>query len=822
MPPFGKDSAGDTDTLTMSAKRPIFQLSLGFAAILLLLTATAVTAIVRINLIQDEFKDLVETHNLKIEIINSMRSTIRDRMVAMNKMVLQEDPFDRDETAMAYDVLAVRFVGFRNKLETLPLDSEEKDSLEVLRKLTTVVTPLNNRVVEHLREGRTDEARKLLLAEALPAQEAVLAQADRILLHLKSDAAKREAETGKDTSRTRLLMIVLTFIALGLSLLITILVLTRAKRERAILMGEFDEMRKVVHSRQQRLETILDNAAEGIMTFDRNGLIRSFNRAAERLFGYTEAEIAGKDLSVLIPPTEAPDRRDGYLEHFMRSEIQRLLGHEGEVIGRQRNGTRFPLALKVSEIVIEDEPLYTALVADISERKALMEHLKKMAEQDGLTGLYNRTYFQQELERVVERARRARESFALLYIDLDNFKYVNDTLGHAAGDKLLIEVADILSHRARKGDLIVRLGGDEFTVLLYAVHPDQIGAIAESFRKALADYYFKHAGKRVDIGCSIGVANITPEVESASQVLSQADVACHLAKCGGRNRIHVFEAADESRVTGMSLDMGWSRRIREAIEHNRFALACQPIVSSQSGEVESFEVLIRMLDDDNGMILPGGFLPSAERFSLSADIDRWVIVNAIETLAAQRRITPNLRYALNLSGQTLTQPSVCDLIIDRLKATGLDPAALTFEVTETVAIADMAVAETFLCKLQEIGCRTALDDFGSGMSSFAYLRDLPVDLVKIDGRFVKNLAANPVDQAMVKAMNEIAHALGKQTVAEFVESEDSLILLKSFGVDYVQGYHLGRPNVILPCKAIVDHAEAGVMCLATGSAGAGG
>jgi diguanylate cyclase (GGDEF)-like protein/PAS domain S-box-containing protein len=797
----------------MSAQRPILQLSLGFGAIMLLLIAVAMTAVVRVNLLQDELTDLVETHNLKIEIVNAMRAVVRDRMLAMNKMALQEDPFARDETAMAYDALAIRFLGLRNQLELLPQDQEELEALKMLRALTTVVTPLNNQIVELLREGRIGAARNVLLTEALAAQEAVLMQVDYILLHLKSDAQEREAAARADNARTRFLMIGLVLLALGVSILIAILVLTRARRERVILLAEFEDMRKGVHSRQRRLETILDNAAEGIITFDRAGQIRSFNRAAERLFAYPEAEIVGKDLSFLIPPTDIPDRRDGYLEHFMRSEIQRLLGHEGEVIGRQRDGTRFPLALKVSEIVLEDEPLYTALVADISERKALMEHLKNMAEHDGLTGLYNRTYFQQELDRVVERACRARESSALLYIDLDNFKYVNDTLGHAAGDKLLVEVAGLLSHRARKGDLIVRLGGDEFTVLLYGVHADQVGAIAESFRQTLADYSFKHAGERVDIGCSIGVANIAPEVESASQVLSQADVACHLAKRGGRNRIHVFAAADESSVTGMSLDMGWSRRIREAIEHNRFVLACQPIVDARNGEIESFEILIRMLDDDNGMILPGGFLPSAERFGLSVDIDRWVIVNAIETLAEQRRTTPKLRYCLNLSGQTLTQPSVCDLILDRLKITGLDPAAITFEVTETVAIADMAVAETFLRRLQEIGCRTALDDFGSGMSSFAYLRDLPVDCVKIDGRFVKNIAANPIDQVMVKAMNEIAHALGKRTVAEFVENEDSLTLLKSFGVDYAQGYHLGRPDLILPCKAIVDHAGSGVACM---------
>lgn len=240
-------------------------------------------------------------------------------------------------------------------------------------------------------------------------------------------------------------------------------------REIGDLVAAFDEMRRQVHSRQQRLETILDHAAEGIITFDANGRIERFNKAAERLFGHAEDEIVGRDIGVLIVP---PERRRGYVEHFMRTEIQRLIGHEGELTGRHKDGSTFAMALKISRMQIDGQTLYTGLVADISERKAMVEHLKSMAEHDGLTGLYNRTYFQQELERVVERARRTGSaSCAILYLDLDNFKFVNDTLGHAAGDRLLIEVAGILHKRARKSDLIARFGGDEFTVLLYDTTP---------------------------------------------------------------------------------------------------------------------------------------------------------------------------------------------------------------------------------------------------------------------------------------------------------------------------------------------------------------
>lgn len=573
------------------------------------------------------------------------------------------------------------------------------------------------------------------------------------------------------------------------------------------LIEAFAHMRQQVNSRQLRLATILDNAAEGIITFGEDGSIEEFNQAAERLFGYSEAETVGRNIGLLLVPGDGTDPAE-YAHRFLHRDLPALIGHEGEVTGRHRDGTVFPLALKVSAMTLDGRRLYTALVADISERKAMMDHLKKMAEHDGLTGLHNRSYFQDELERTLELVRRgAGGPGALLYIDLDNFKYVNDTRGHAAGDRLLIDVARILSRRARKTDLVARFGGDEFTILLSTTGPEAALQTAESYRKRLAGYVFKQGGEHVDIGCSVGVALITENASSAAEILSQADLACHLAKRSGRNRVHLFRPGDAEKVASMTLDMGWSRRIKEAIDQSRFAIARQPQVDTRTRRIESYELLIRMRDTNNDIIMPGGFLAAAERFGLAVELDRWMIVHAIATLSEQRRETPEVRYAINLSGQSLADLGLCDLIQSELARTAIPPTALTFEITETAAIADMTLAQTFLGRLRAIGCRTALDDFGSGMSSFAYLRDLPVDVVKIDGRFVKHLAHSTVDQAMVKAMNEIAHALGKKTVAEFVEDEESFVLLARFGVDYAQGYHLGRPEIVWPA-AMADWAEA--------------
>ena len=568
-------------------------------------------------------------------------------------------------------------------------------------------------------------------------------------------------------------------------------------KETAVLVASFHDMQEQVRSRQTRLQSILDNAGEGIITVDADGVIETFNRAAQLLFGYNADEAIGSHSKTIIKLAE-PRVHGGFFE-FCLSPYCKNQFNEVVVSALHRDGNTFPLSINVSDLWVDGKQLFIAIVQDIGERVALMENLRVMAEHDSLTGLYNRDYFMTELDRVVENIKRGvRGDFALLYIDLDNFKFVNDTLGHMAGDQLLVEVTKMFTRRNRKSDLLARLGGDEFAILIYGAKRNQVIAAADSHRKLLSDYVFKYDGKVVNIGCSIGLALFGQETLLKEDILAQADIACHIAKRSGRNRIHIYDSDDRRSVAEMSKDMGWATLIKSAIENENFIILGQPIAETHTNHIERYEILLRMRGEDGENILPAGFLPAAERFGLIRSIDRWVVRSSIAMLGKVLVRNPNCNFAINLSAKSLDDRSMFNTITSTLEQHGVKPTSVTFEITENVAIANMSSAIEFLKRLRILGCKTALDDFGVGYSSFAYLKDLPVDFVKIDGSFVKNISTDALQYTMVRSMNDVAHAMGKQTVAEYVDSQASLDKLKEIGVDFVQGFHIGRPGDLSP------------------------
>lgn len=566
-------------------------------------------------------------------------------------------------------------------------------------------------------------------------------------------------------------------------------------QETSVLVDAFFRMQGQVNSRQTRLKSILDNAAEGIISVDEEGCIETFSNAAQELFGYRSSEAVGRPVLDIIPLSPGGDF-NSFIE-LCHSPVMNIAGYEETVTAQRRDGSEFQMSIKANKLAIEGRTLYVALVDDVSKRRQMEEELRENAEKDYLTEIYNRRYFLEELDRVVENIRRGSpREFALLYIDLDNFKYVNDTLGHHAGDKMLKEVTQMLLDRHRKSDLLARLGGDEFALLIYDADKDQVLMTAEAYRQQLADYVFKDQGKVVQTGCSIGVTLFGQAVLSREELLMQADIACHVAKRSGKNSVHLYEPDDKQDVAVMSADMGWARRIRAAIESDRFILVSQPIMNLRRGLDNYHEVLLRMCGDNGEIIQPAGFISAAERFGLMRSVDRWVIRMAIKVLARQLITQPDLHFSINLSAESIGESSMLDTITSALHEHAVPATAVSFEITETVAIANLGKAQKFLEQLRALGCRTALDDFGVGYSSFAYLKDLPVDIVKIDGSFVRDIQHDEVQRAMVHAMNEVAHAMGKKTIAEYVGSDACIAILQEIGVDYAQGFHVGKPSQI--------------------------
>ncbi|MEM7564882.1 MAG: EAL domain-containing protein, partial [Pseudomonadota bacterium] len=437
---------------------------------------------------------------------------------------------------------------------------------------------------------------------------------------------------------------------------------------------------------------------------------------------------------------------------------------------------------------------YRGTGVDITESFRLSEQLNYQATHDPLTGLVNRREFEQRLNRVVRGCQEDDSEHALCYIDLDQFKVVNDTCGHDAGDELLRQIAALLNDKVRKRDTIARLGGDEFGLLLERCTLPQANRVAETVREAIDNFRFMWSGRHFRLGASIGVIQINFSSGNISNVMRSADAACYAAKDAGRNRIHVYNE-DNVEVAKRRQEMMRIFDINQAFDEGRFILYQQPIATlnpnlSQDGHF--CEMLVRMLDEDGFPVQPGVFLSTAERYNLITQLDTWVVNKSIQWLAQN----PSVRCNINLSAMSIVDESFLQFVLELLDESHVHANRVCFEITETAAIANLSKATYFINQLRDRGCFFALDDFGSGLSSFAYLKTLPVNFLKIDGFFVRDMIEDRIDYELVKSINDVGHVMGKMTIAEFVESEEVLQALKEIGIDYAQGYSIAKPEPI--------------------------
>jgi len=555
-----------------------------------------------------------------------------------------------------------------------------------------------------------------------------------------------------------------------------------------------------LYEEKERAEVTLHSIGDAVVTTDELGQVEYMNPVAEELLGWTLAEIRGRLLGRFMRLQDEDSGRP------LVSPVDQCLA-SGEKVSEESHkmlvcsdGQQVAIADCAAPIRDSSGKLRGVVLVfhDVAQARKLARQLSFQASHDPLTGLFNRREFEARLRQLLESAQSRRQQHAVCYIDLDQFKVVNDVCGHVAGDELLRQLAALLQSLVREADILARLGGDEFGVLLTHCNIRQAVRVAENIRSAVRDFRFLHQDRSFEIGASIGVVAITSESRSTAELLSAADIACYAAKDGGRNRVHLYEPSD-AEVAERRGEMNWVSVIRDTLDQGRLYLLYQPVVPlcrGRTGEPSHYELLLRMRDPMGHEVLPMAFLPAAERYNLIADIDAWVVDTVMRLLDDTVRVPEAGVFVINLSARSLCIPEFVDYLAGRLESSSLSPQRICFEVSETSAISNLRPLAGVVKRLRALGCRFALDDFGSGLSAFGYLRNLEIDYIKIDGGVVRNMMGDDMNAAMVRAINEIAHVIGVQTIAEFVETPQIFDRLHAMGVDFAQGHSIAVPRPV--------------------------
>lgn len=588
--------------------------------------------------------------------------------------------------------------------------------------------------------------------------------------------------------------------------------------------------RKAIDNERRRLHGILNSVGDGVYGVDIDGVIQFVNPAALVMLGFPHmsALVGKRAREVLHSAFE-----DGTKIPSSACFLSQCYRESNQVAGWQTvfwSESKKPVPVECTVYPLDiDGKREGSVVAfrDVSQRRVLEDELRWQASHDSLTKLNNRAYFELQLQQEVARLKRSEQVSLLLFIDCDRFKYINDTAGHAAGDQLLIDFSHRLKARLRVSDSLARMGGDEYALILRNIAGSDEQRLAEEFLRALSTKPFVYGEKSYWITVSIGVARVDQFTASQTEAMQNADIACHVAKNRGRNQVYVY-SADSKERDSMDVELNWSTRLEEALKHDRFRLVFQPVIAiahcdevSVSGSVwESarvaapktrmfFEALLRMQGSDGELIVPNAFLPTAERYNLMLQIDRWVIHNAFKALKEQQNSEQPIGLSINLSAQSLSEHSIVQYVQGKMIEFDIEPRAVNFEITETRALNNLDAAKTLISELRALGFRFALDDFGSGFSSFTHLKDLDVDFLKIDGAFTQGILNGTVERAVVKAITSIAHSVGKKTIAECVDRPELVEALRAAGVDYLQGYYVGMPAQRLRVDISSQNLDAG-------------
>ncbi|MGE8098911.1 EAL domain-containing protein [Pseudomonas fluorescens] len=607
-------------------------------------------------------------------------------------------------------------------------------------------------------------------------------------------AAKAFSDALGEGSRLILRLLLFTNLATALGLIALALLRTHK------LLAQRHAFANALQLEKERAQITLQSIGDGVITTDVEGAIAYMNPAAEELTHWKAEQAVGLPLAALFNLLDDNAQADGFtlIEHILSGQLSG--GSEHSKLIQRLDGSTVSVTLVGSPISNAGKVSGTVLVLhDMTQERQYIANLSWQATHDALTGLANRREFEYRLEQALHNLTRQPARHALMFLDLDQFKLVNDTCGHAAGDELLRHICALLQSGLREGDTLARLGGDEFGILLENCSPQASEKIAEGLRQTVQNLHFVWKGRPFVTTVSIGLVHIIQAPATLEASLRAADMACYMAKEKGRNRVQVYHA-DDSELSLRFGEMAWVQRLHMALEENRFCLYSQEIAALGHTERGGghIEILLRLHDEAGRMILPDSFIPAAERYGLMTSLDRWVVENVFRIIAqgiAQERKGPLAMCAINLSGITIGDEAFLHFLREKFIDYAIPPEMICFEITETSAISNLGSAIRFINELKGLGCHFSLDDFCAGMSSFAYLKHLPVDFLKIDGSFVKDMLDDPINRAMVEVINHIGHVMGKRTIAEFVETPQIEQALLEIGVDYAQGYVIERPQM---------------------------
>ncbi|MCW9024942.1 MAG: EAL domain-containing protein [Gammaproteobacteria bacterium] len=731
----------------------------------------------------------------KMEIIASLIEISRSRTRLTNKMLHTDDPFVKDEIGQDLNVQATKFAVLREKLLNTGLTKEEltilhfqneaiRPTLQLQRKAADMALSEDPAVVK--------QAQAILIEDVYMGQGVIIDFFMELLQLQKTTIDAASEKAAKEYRIAAQLEVWLLFITLSLAIFIATVVIRRTgKTEKALFLEK------------ERAQITLKSIGDAVITTDKYGRIEYLNPIAEKITGHFSHNVQGQLITDIFKAYDEINKRwlSECILHFLHTGKFNIPSNDTTL--RTKENNKLDIAVTIAPIqTMQSEVLgVIATFQDITKTKSLAKRLEHQARHDPLTGLLNRREFEIKVNQALNLFSENTEH-ALCVLDLDRFKVVNDTVGHTAGDELLRQLSQRIKMQLRKGDLVARIGGDEFSIFLPNINQENATLIAEDILNTIREFHFYWNKQTFRVGASIGLVDAPPKSSDYAYLFHAADTACYIAKHEGRDRVNVV-SIDDKWLTEKREETHWVSKIESALQKGSFILYGQDIVplKDNDNEPNHKEVLLRMEGVNDDIILPMAFIPAAERYNLMSKIDEWVIKQTLNIISDSNS---GSIYNVNLSGQSMGDQKFTKKVTQLITESNIDTSLLCFEITETAAISNLHNAQTFLDELHQLGCKTALDDFGSGLSSFAYLRNLKIDYLKIDGMFIKQITEDPTCRIMVESIHAVSQAMNLLTIAEFVENDAVRRVLQEIGIDYAQGYFYGKPEPLIKSNNVIN------------------